>query len=155
MNILLVDDSIADASLTKLALLDTLPDSHITVATDGAQALQYLSETENAPFVIYPDLVICDLNMPRMDGFSLIEQIKAHPEFQSLPIMILTTSSSTRDIERANQLGVLTYFTKPWNWDDYKILASAITKAWTQWRSTPHVTGQESSDTAPCGSPNV
>ena len=133
MEILLVDDSAADAYLTKLALTEALPNSRVHVAEDGEQALQYLAETENYPTAMHSDLILLDLNMPRLDGLSLLSLIKAHPDYEATPVIILTTSSWSRDVDRAYQLGALKYFTKPANWQDYVALGSAIAAVWDRW----------------------
>ena len=133
MDILSVDDSAADAFLTKLALNEALPDSCVRVAEDGDHALQYLAEAENYPTVVHPDLILLDLNMLRLDRLSPLTLIKSFPEYRSTPIIVLTTSSWSRDIEQAYQLGALKYFTKPANWKDYIALGSAIAAVWNQW----------------------
>lgn len=135
MEILLVDDSTADAYLTKLALTEALPDSHVRVAEDGEQALQYLAGTDNYSANIHPDLILLDLNMPRLDGLSLLRLIKALPECRATPVIILTTSNWSHDIDRAYQLGALKYFTKPANWHDYVTLGSAIASVWDRWHA--------------------
>jgi len=135
MNILLIDDSAADVHLTKLALNETLSDSHIQVAEDGERALQYLNGAEQYSSVVHPDLILLDLNMPRFDGFSLLACIKALPQYRSTPVIILSTSDWPRDVERAYQLGALTYFTKPTSWKDYIALGSAIATVWNQWHA--------------------
>jgi CheY-like chemotaxis protein len=75
MDILLIDHNAADAYLTKLALNEVFPDSRVRVAEDGEQALQYLTETENYLAAIHPDLILLDLNIPRLDGLSLLTLI--------------------------------------------------------------------------------
>ena len=135
MDILLVDDSAADAYLTKLVLNEVFPDSQIRVAEDGEQALRYLEEGEKYLTVIHPDLILLDLNMPRLDGFALLNRIKTLPQYHATPVIILTTSNWSQDIEQAYQLGALQYFTKPTNWNDYRALGWAIANAWHQWRA--------------------
>jgi len=136
MEILLVDDSTADAYLTKLALTEVLPNIHVYVAEDGEQALQYLVQTDDYQTAVHPDLILLDLNMPRLDGLSFLRLIKALPEYQATPVIILTTSNWSRDIDQAYQLGALKYFTKPANWQDYVALGSAIAVAWEKWQTT-------------------
>jgi CheY-like chemotaxis protein len=119
MEILLVDDSTADTYLTKLALNEAIPDSRVHVVEDGEQALGYLDEIKNSPTAIPPDLIVLDLNMPRLDGFSVLTYLKAMPEYQSTPVIVLTTSTWQNDINRAHRLGALKYFSKPSKWEDY------------------------------------
>lgn len=135
MEILLVDDSAADRYLTKLALNEALPDSRVRMVEDGEQALGYLDEIKRSPTAILPDLIVLDLNMPRLDGFSLLTHLKAMPEYQSTPVIVLTTSTWQNDITRAYRLGVLKYFSKPSKWEDYLTLGSSIATLWNQWRT--------------------
>lgn len=132
MDILLVDHSAADVYLTKLAMNEAFPDSRVCVAKDGEQALQYLAEAENYPDAIHPDLILLDLNMPRLDGLSFLALIKLFPYYRSTPIIVLTTSSWSHDIERAYQLGALKYFIKPANWKDHIALGTTIAAVWDQ-----------------------
>jgi CheY-like chemotaxis protein len=134
MEILLVDDSAADRYLTKLALNEVLPDSRVYMVEDGEQALGYLNEIKECPNTIPPDLIVLDLNMPRLDGFSVLLYLKAMPEYQSTPVIVLTTSSRQNDINRAYQLGAIKYFSKPSKWEDYITLGSSIATIWNQWR---------------------
>lgn len=135
MEILLVDDSAADRYLTKLALNEALPDSRVRMVEDGEQALGYLDEIKRSPTAIPPDLIVLDLNMPRLDGFSVLTHLKAMPEYQSTPVIVLTTSTWQNDITRAYRLGILKYFSKPSKWEDYLILGSSIAILWNQWRT--------------------
>lgn len=135
MEILLVDDSAADRYLTKLALNEALPDSRVRMVEDGEQALGYLDEIKRSPTAIPPDLIVLDLNMPRLDGFSVLTHLKAMPEYQSTPVIVLTTSTWQNDITRAYRLGVLKYFSKPSKWEDYLTLGSSIATLWNQWRT--------------------
>jgi two-component system chemotaxis response regulator CheY len=75
-------------------------------ATDGANALEKLSE-------IRPDVILTDLNMPVLDGFGLIEALRARPDVKDIPVIILTTEGALPDQGRAKELGVATYVTKP------------------------------------------
>jgi two-component system chemotaxis response regulator CheY len=73
---------------------------------DGKDALAKLAE-------IKPDLIVTDLNMPVMDGFALIEEVRARPDLSTLPILVLTTAGALQDQERAKSLNVTGYVTKP------------------------------------------
>jgi two-component system, chemotaxis family, chemotaxis protein CheY len=75
-------------------------------ASDGAHALQQLGE-------IRPDVVLTDLNMPNMDGFGLIEAMRARDDLKSVPVIILTTEGALPDKSRADELQVATFVTKP------------------------------------------
>jgi CheY-like chemotaxis protein len=138
MNILLVDDSAADVYLAKLALHEALPESQVRVVEDGEQALHYLAEGDQYRSGVHPDLILLDLNIPGLDGFSLLARIKTLPGYQSTPVIFLTSSSRAGDIQQAYQLGALKYFTKPANWKDYIALGYSIAAVWDQWCANSH-----------------
>jgi two-component system, chemotaxis family, response regulator Rcp1 len=135
MEILLVDDSVADTYLTKLALNEALPDSRVRVVEDGEKALGYLDGIKQSSTALPPDLIVLDLNMPRLDGFSVLTHLKEMPEYRSTPVIVLTTSTWQNDIIHAYRLGVLKYFSKPSKWEDYLKLGSCIATLWNQWRT--------------------
>jgi len=105
MVLLVVEDSGTMRQLICHALR-RIPNIVIVEGSDGADALQKLGE-------IKPDVIMTDLNMPVMDGFQFIEQVRARPGFDGVPIIVLTTQGALEDQERARALGVTTYVTKP------------------------------------------
>jgi two-component system, response regulator len=121
--VLLVEDDPEDVELTKLALQKLLPGWTWIVARDGVEALDHLSNG-NAP----PTLVILDLNMPRMDGFELLERLASRwgPALRGLKIVILSASSESKDRQRAEKLGVKIYIRKPINAAEKKAMVDAI-----------------------------
>ena len=114
--ILLVDDDPEDQELTKRALRASKLRNRLVTVDDGEQALDYLyrrgkfSGEGAAP---RPDLILLDLNMPNLDGRSVLTRIKGDPELRRIPVVILTTSSQEEDILRSYDLGVNSYVTKP------------------------------------------
>ena len=112
--ILLAEDEPADAHLVKVALAENhiLVDLHEVV--DGREALEFLQRQgprfAQAP---RPDLILLDLNMPRMDGRECLAAIKQDPDLQQIPVVILTTSEVERDVVASYRLGASSYITKP------------------------------------------
>jgi len=112
--ILLAEDELADAHLVKAALSENhiLADFHHVV--DGREALEFLHRQgprfANAP---RPDLILLDLNMPRLDGRGFLAAIKQEPDLRIIPVVVLTTSEVERDVVASYDLGAAGYITKP------------------------------------------
>nr|WP_276046709.1 MULTISPECIES: response regulator [unclassified Sphingomonas] len=112
--IMTVDDSPSMRMLLRVALTDM--GYEVTEAEDGQQALDRLGGA-------LPDLLITDINMPNLDGFGLIERLRANPDNRSLPILVLTTESSDEKKQRARAAGATGWIVKPFHPDK---LAAAI-----------------------------
>ena len=118
MVVLVVEDSSTMRQLVCMALRK-IEGIVLVEAGDGKDALNKLSE-------ITPDLLLTDLNMPELDGFALIQEVRSQPAFAKLPILVLTTAGALQDKERANSLGVTGYVTKPIRPDE---IVSAVRQA--------------------------
>ncbi|HSK26937.1 MAG TPA: response regulator [Jiangellales bacterium] len=113
IEVLLVEDDPGDVLMTREAFEDAKVANNLYVAADGEDALAFLRREgahEGAP---RPDLVLLDLNLPRVDGREVLEQIKGDPELRSIPVVVLTTSESEEDIVRSYSLHANAYVTKP------------------------------------------
>ena len=112
--ILLVEDEPADAHLVQVALTENRILADVRHAVDGREALDYLRRQAprfaDAP---RPDLILLDLNMPRMDGREFLAAIKLEPDFRHIPVVVLTTSEVERDVISSYHLGAAGYITKP------------------------------------------
>jgi two-component system chemotaxis response regulator CheY len=104
--ILTVDDSASMRMLLKASL--TAQGFKIEAANDGRHGLERMSE-------VMPDLLITDINMPEMDGFELIEAVRAKPEFRGVPILVLSTEFSDEKKARARSAGATGWITKPFD----------------------------------------
>jgi two-component system, chemotaxis family, response regulator Rcp1 len=124
VNILMVEDNYLDALLTSEILSETdRADYQVSTVKDGVEALAYLhglDKYENAP---RPDLIILDLNLPRMNGFDFLARIKKETGLKTIPVCILTTSEAIEDIEKAKELNTDCYLIKPL---DLKIFEEAF-----------------------------
>lgn len=112
--ILLAEDEPADAHLVKVALAE----NHILVdlheVADGREALEFLQrQGQRFAQAPRPDLILLDLNMPRMDGRECLAWIKQTPAYAQIPVVILTTSEVERDVVASYRLGAASYITKP------------------------------------------
>lgn len=116
IEILFVEDSIDDAVLTMRALKKSGLSNTLFHAKDGAEALNFMYckgayITRNIHE--HPKLILLDLKMPKVSGLEVLEKIKSDPQFQSIPIVILTSSKEDPDIKRCYELGANSYIVKP------------------------------------------
>ena len=130
LQVLLVEDSPGDVRLTQEAFRDANQAVLLHVASDGVEAMAFLrreAEHRDAPF---PDLVLLDLNLPRMDGREVLAQIKGDHRLRVIPTVILTTSDSATDIANSYRLQANCYLTKPVQLDDFESLVRSINDFW-------------------------
>jgi two-component system, chemotaxis family, response regulator Rcp1 len=123
--ILLVEDNAGDVRLTREALREAEVAVDLVAVPDGDQALEFL-RGEGAR----PDLILLDLNLPKKNGLEVLEEIKRDPELRRTPVIMLTTSSSARDIAACYDRGVNCYVVKPLDLDDFTRLVQAINGFW-------------------------
>jgi CheY-like chemotaxis protein len=114
-NCLLIEDRVEDALLVKrhLAAADEIS---LNWVMDGEEAVRYLERQTGFSDAVTPDLILLDLKLPGMDGFSFLEWCRNNGPSPKTPVMVLTVSSMPEDMRRAEKLGVRTYLTKPINW---------------------------------------
>ena len=129
IRILLVEDSDDDVLLTRKALRSAKVANELHVETDGEAALHYLRGGAGDE-AHRPDLVLLDLNLPRMDGREVLEEIKRHPTLRTVPVIVLTTSSEERDILRAYDAHVNAYVTKPLDFGSFIEAVRSIEDFW-------------------------
>lgn len=127
--LLLVEDNPMDLELTLHALASRKLINPIEVARDGEEALAYIGQWENGSPV--PVVILLDLKLPKVSGLEVLEVIKNHPTFKTIPVVILTTSSETSDIERAYKLGANSYIVKPVDFDKFMEVARQIELYWS------------------------
>ena len=126
--ILLVEDNPLDVDLTLRAFKRRKLVNPILVARDGEEALAWVPRWEAGE--IQPVVILLDLNMPRIDGLTVLRTLKAHPVLRRIPIVILTTSNEDRDIQTAYDLGVNSYIVKPVGFDNFMEVAQHIELYW-------------------------
>lgn len=122
--ILLVEDNPADIELTKEALNVSKISLHIDVATDGEQAWAKLNNEDN------PDLILLDLNLPKLDGRELLKKIKKNELLKHIPIIILTSSEAEEDIEAAYIEYANWYIQKPIDFGQFVLLIQSLDDFW-------------------------
>ena len=129
-SILLVEDNAGDVRLTREALREADVSVELTAVPDGDQALAFLRNEGAHTDALRPDLVLLDLNLPKKNGLEVLEEIKRDPELRQIPVIMLTTSSSMRDIAACYERGVNCYVVKPLDLDDFTRLVQAINGFW-------------------------
>lgn len=116
IEILLVEDSEADILLTVEAFAEAGVCNNLTIARDGVEALEMLRSPGSQP---RPDVILLDINMPRMNGLELLNELKRDPEFMTIPVIMLTTSAAEEDIMRSYQSFAASYVVKPVEFDRF------------------------------------
>ncbi len=119
LEILVVDDNPGDVGLLEAAFQQWRAQSNVSVVEDGEQALQYLKKEPPYEFATVPDLIFLDLNLPKKDGRATLAEIKADQELKHIPIIILSTSDSNKDILDSYKLHANCYMTKPIHIDEF------------------------------------
>jgi CheY-like chemotaxis protein len=137
LQILVVDDDDADALMISEALEST--DHHATVdrVVDGREALDFLRREGRFAGALRPDLILLDLNMPRMDGRETLAAIKSDDRFKAIPVVILTTSGAAPDIASSYQHRANAYVTKPFGLDDFESTVRQIDRFYREIATLP------------------
>ena len=126
--ILLVEDNPMDIDLTKRAFaINKLPVS-IDVATDGEEAIKYISQWDAGAPV--PRVILLDLKLPRVGGLEVLKTLKMHPVYQRIPVVVLTSSSEERDLQRAYEYGANSYIVKEIDFDNFLSIAAQMENYW-------------------------
>ena len=129
--ILLVEDDPADAGLIKRAIRDGKILCAVDHAKDGAEAIDFLRRRgERFADAQRPDLILLDLNMPRLDGRQVLQEIKNDPDLRSIPVVVLTTSDIEHDVEASYLLGANSFVTKPMDVQDFFDVIGSLENYW-------------------------
>ena len=132
IEILLVEDNPGDIRLTREALHDAKVRNNMMVANDGVEALAYLRQEGQYAGTTRPDLILLDLNLPRMNGFEVLDAIKEDADLKRIPVIILTTSQAEQDIIRSYYLYANAYVTKPMDLEQFIRVIKAIEGFWLE-----------------------
>lgn len=131
LNIVLVEDDPADAQMLREALLEAGMPLEIKVIEDGIEAAEYLTHASEC------DLVLLDLNVPRLTGFEILERIRSCEQSQSLPVVVVSGSTDPAGIERCYRAGANSYVCKPIHVDEIFAMANQLVRYWSQCVSLP------------------
>jgi two-component system, chemotaxis family, response regulator Rcp1 len=130
VDVLLVEDSPGDVRLTQEAFRNANPSIALHVACDGVEAMAFLRREGAHHDAPRPDLILLDLNLPRMDGREVLAHIKEDDSLKTIPTVILTTSDAEVDIVKSYQLQANCYLTKPVQLDAFENLVKSINDFW-------------------------
>ena len=131
--VLLVEDNPADAKLTTkvLSRCERLEASSIHLARDGEEALALLRAADGCPEEL-PDLILLDLNIPRVDGLGVLEAVRADERLKGIPVIVLSSSTAPQDVGRAFALHANAYVRKPVDLIGLQALVGALDRFWFQ-----------------------
>ena len=130
IEVLLVDDSPGDVRLMQEAFRDADSAIRLRVARDGVEAMEVLQHTGLHADAPRPDLILLDLNLPKMDGREVLTRIKTDASLKSIPTLILTTSTAEADIVKSYQLQANCYLSKPVQLEAFDNLVRSINDFW-------------------------
>lgn len=119
VDVLLVEDDPGDVLMTREAFEDYKIANRLSVVSDGVSALEFVRKQGEYADAPTPDLILLDLNLPRMDGREVLAALKEDPELRSIPVVVLTTSEAEEDILRSYSLYANAYVTKPVDFDRF------------------------------------
>ena len=130
IEILLVEDNPGDIRLTREALLDSKIFNNLSVVIDGVEALKFIRKEEEYESVETPDLILLDLNLPKLDGRQVLAAIKEMKDKTGIPVIVLTTSDDENDIIATHNLGANHYITKPVMLENFIEIVRNIDNFW-------------------------
>lgn len=115
---MLVEDNAADVDLFRLAVDTAGVDCELMVFTDGGEFMDYVRDRDGSA-TGGPDLIVLDLNLPKLDGIEVLQSIRDTPAFSNVPVAVLSSSSSPRDQLKLSELKIAAYVVKPADLDEY------------------------------------
>jgi CheY-like chemotaxis protein len=140
--VLLVDDREDDVILTQQAFGKASVRNKLYVVRDGAEAIAYLEgrgQFERREEFPLPDLLLLDINMPRVDGFGVLQWVRTNEALKSLRVVMLTTSDEMTDIDKAYALGVNSYVVKPIKFESFVELCGFLLRFWFENSRAPRL----------------
>ena len=129
LRILLAEDNRGDVLLIREALKEHRIEYELVVISDGAEAIQYIDGIGNGQGTACPDVLLLDLNLPKADGFRVLEHFRNNPSCSGKPVVIVTSSDAPRDRESAMRFGAARYFRKTSEIDEFMQLGAVVKEA--------------------------
>ncbi len=126
--IMLVEDNPVDIDLTRRAFNRNRLSNPLIIATDGEEALDWISQWDRGENI--PVIILLDLKLPKIDGLEVLRIIKGHPRYRTIPIVVLTTSHENSDIKQAYLYGANSYIVKPVDFEKFVEVAGQIELYW-------------------------
>lgn len=137
IKLFLVEDNPADVDLTRLALEENRLQFYLEVACDGEEAIRYLRRLDE-PGQTLPDLIILDLNVPKINGLEVLKLVKSNQRTQSIPVIMLTTSEAHADKINCYENYANCYITKPLDFEDFIEVIREIKAFWLDVANLPN-----------------
>ena len=119
LNVLLVEDDPGDVLIAREAMAAGQLSTKIDVVTDGVEAMSFLRRGDGFDDAQRPDLILLDLNLPRMSGHVVLAEVKKDPELRRIPVVVLTTSQAHEDIAKSYDLHASVHVSKPVDFDEF------------------------------------
>jgi len=130
IEILMAEDSPSDAAITQEAIKSSKLINRLHIVDNGEDVLLFLQKEGKYAGAPTPDLILLDLNMPRMNGYQVLAEIKQHSQWKQIPVVILTTSKSELDVATAYKLHANCYVSKPVDFDKFSEVVRSIENFW-------------------------
>ena len=130
IEILMAEDSPSDAAITQEAIKSSKLLNRLHIVDNGEDVLLFLQKEGLYAGAPTPDLILLDLNMPRMNGYQVLAEIKQHSQWKQIPVVILTTSKSELDVATAYKLHANCYVSKPMDFDKFSEVVRSIESFW-------------------------
>lgn len=140
IDILLAEDNEDHAFLTKKAISQIENNGFkyiLHTVRDGEEVIKYIKKVGVYSDEPRPDLVLLDLNMPKKDGFEVLEELKGSPMYKVIPVIVLTSSAAEEDVMRSYGLGTNVYVTKPVNFEEFVEKVMSIPRCWCKVATLP------------------
>ena len=135
IHILLVEDNEGDILLTLEALHEGNLPLEVSVVKDGWEALQFIAQEGSYIYAKDPDLILLDVNLPKVNGHEVLEKIKSADAKKDIPVIMLTTSSSESDISKSFKNRADSYIPKPVDAHDFKRVIDSVESFWVAYKS--------------------
>jgi two-component system, chemotaxis family, response regulator Rcp1 len=133
----LIDDSPSDMRLFKEVLRDWETPHCFSWVEDGIEGLEFLHRSGNYAGAPKPDLIVLDINMPRLNGFDFLRSMRSDPELPHIPVIVLSCSNATLDVSRAYELSANCFIRKPTDLDSFSTVMAQIERFWFQTATLP------------------
>ena len=133
VKILLVEDNVQDIEITQRAFAKGRVRNELTVVRDGEEAIDYLyhrGKYQDPATSPRPGMILLDLNLPKLGGLEVLQQIKRDDHLKQIPVIVLTVSQREEDVVRSYDLGVNTYIQKPVEFDNFMRVVNAVHEYW-------------------------
>lgn len=138
VDILLVEDNPGDIRLTQEAMKEAKLSNSLHVVRNGVQAMEFLHQEGEFAEAPRPDLVLLDLNLPRLSGREVLKRMKEHAQLRRIPVIVLSTSDAHRDVIESYDLHANCYINKPVDFDEFLRVVQSIECFWLQLVKLPN-----------------